>query len=118
MMRRLLLAATLLLVLPVLAHAQTDVTPGPTTKLAWDHDGINVDRFELKVDGTLSATIPFAFEQDGTYETPFPALTPGVHQLIVAACNIAGCADSDPFLVRVVVVPAKPSNIRIVVGGS
>lgn len=117
-MKRLLLAALLCLFLPALAHAQTDVTPGSNTKLAWDHDGVNVERFEIKVDGQVNSTIPFAFEQDGTYEAPFPALTPGIHQLIVAACNIAGCADSDPFLVRVVVVPAKPSNLRIVTGGS
>lgn len=118
-MRRLLLAATLLLLLlPVLAHAQTDVTPGPTTRIYWDHDGVNVERFEVKIDGVVNATIPFAFEQSGTYSTPFPAITPGVHQLIVSACNTAGCADSDPLMVRVVVVPAKPSNIRIAVAGS
>lgn len=112
-MKRLLLAAILFLLLPTLAHAQTNVTPGQNTRLAWDHDGVNVERFEIKADGALVATVPFVFQQNGTYDAPFPALTPGNHSLVVAACNIAGCADSDPFLVRVVVVPAKPINVRI-----
>lgn len=108
-----LILAIVVLAIPVLCHAQTDVTPSATTRLTWDHDGVNVDRFELKVDGLVTTTIPFRFELDGSYDTPFPALTPGVHQIIVSACNITGCAESDPFMVRVVVVPAKPSNVRI-----
>jgi hypothetical protein len=98
--------------------AQPVPVPSPTpasTRLAWDHDGVNTDRYELVVDGgapvNLGKLVPVSGQQ---YETPFPALTPGLHSLIVRACNISGCAASAPFPVSVVVQPTPPGTLRIV----
>lgn len=101
----------------VMAQTPTPV-PSPTpasVRLAWDHDGINVDRFELVIDGGVPVSLgklsPVSGQQ---YETPFPALTPGPHAIVVRACNIAGCSASTPFPVSVVVVPTPPGTLRIV----
>lgn len=90
--------------------AQTPVpSPTPaTTSVAWDHDGVNVDSFKLLSDGAVVSTMPSTDRK-----AAFPALTPGMHTLVVQACNIAGCASSTPLVVRIVVVPSNPTNIRI-----
>jgi len=101
------------------ANAQTPV-PSPTpasTRLQFDHDGVNTDGYRLQIDGgeKLLVTANCVAGTVRTCDIPFPALTPGAHTLVVIAWNIAGEAASDPFLVSVVVVPAKATNIRIIV---
>lgn len=108
--------ASILFFTPALAYGQVDVTNPGTAQLAWDHDGINVDSFVVSVDGQDQTPIPFVASPNGTYTTAFPALTPGLHTLRVAACNIAGCRQSDPFDVNVVVVPSQPTGLRITGG--
>jgi hypothetical protein len=100
----------------VSAAAQTPVpSPTPsTTRLAWTHDGVNTDRYELSVDGAITDLGPLTPYSGTEYRIPFPALTPGSHTLIVRACNVAGCAASEPFPVQVVVQPAAPAALRIV----
>lgn len=101
---------------PISLEAQTPV-PSPipaNTKLCWDHDGVNLDRFELTVDGGTATNVGKPTPAGVMYCTPFPALTPGTHVLVVSACNIAGCAASAPFPVSVVVQPAAPNSLRIV----
>lgn len=101
------------------ASAQTPVpspTP-PTTRLGFDHDGVNTDGYRLKVDDVtalVTATCT-GVAAARTCEIPFPALTPGNHTLWVIAFNAAGEAASDPFPVTVFVQPAKATNIRIIV---
>lgn len=88
-----------------------------TERLAWSHDGVNVDRFELMVDAGAPATL--VVTQTGTeYRAPLPALTPGDHTLAVRACNVAGCSAPVSLQVRVVVIPAPVTNLRIVPGGA
>jgi hypothetical protein len=101
------------------ASAQTPIpspTP-PTTKLGFDHDGLNTDGYRLKVDDTVTLVTATCtgVNQARTCEIPFPALTPGAHTLWVIAFNTAGEASSDPFPVLVFVQPAKATNIRIIV---
>lgn len=112
------LALALIFVLGVVvpATAQTQVpSPTPaTTKLAFDHDGINTDTYKLVVDGVATDLGKLTPVSGQTYETPFPALTPGPHSIVVQACNIAGCSASTPFPVSVVVVPTPPGALRIV----
>ena len=100
------------------AWAQTPV-PSPTpanTKLGWTHDGINTDRYLLIVDSGTPADLGRLTPVTGQeYEIPFPALTPGQHTLLVCAENIAGRACSAPFPVSVIVQPAPPGSLRIVI---
>ena len=91
--------------------------PSPTpasTRLAWDHDGVATDRYELVVDNGTPTDLGKPTPTGQTYDVAFPALTPGQHTLIVRACNIAGCAASAPFPVSVVVIPTPPTTLRIV----
>ena len=96
--------------------AQTPVpSPTPaTTKLCWDHDGVNLDRFDLTIDAGVAASVGKPVPVGTLYCVAFPALTPGTHTLVVSACNVAGCAASAPFPVSVVVQPTPPANLRIV----
>ena len=111
-MRRLLCVVIGILLVAATASAQTKlaVPVSPETKISWDHDGANTDRFELRVD-------------DGPYTdlgkpvgnvVPFPAMTPGDHVLLICAANFAGRACAPPFPVSLVVVPTAPSAVRIV----
>jgi len=99
--------------------AQTPVpSPTPaTTRIAFDHDGVNTDGYKIKID--TAEPVALVAECAGTGEArtctaPFPALTPGQHSLVIIAFNAAAEAASDPFLVTVFVQPAKPLNIRII----
>lgn len=118
--RILLMAVACVLGVATMAVAQIPV-PSPTpaaTKLAFDHDGVNTDGYKLQVDGGEKVAITPTCAVVGavrTCEVPFPALTPGNHTLTIIAWNIAGEASSDPFVVTMVVVPGKATNIRIVV---
>ena len=93
-MRRLLFVLLfLLLALPV--SAQTPVpSPTPaTTRLAFDHDGVNTDGYRLKIDAEAAVAITPTCAVVATVRTcelPFPALTPGQHVLVLIAWNIAG----------------------------
>jgi hypothetical protein len=111
-MKTLLIASGIVL-MASMASAQTPVpspTP-PTVKIAWDADGINTDGYKLFDDTVvILANIP-----PNLREIPFPALTPGAHNLFLKAFNTAG--DSGPsnvLAVRVVVIPSAPTNMRII----
>lgn len=104
------------------AGAQTTPVPSPTpptTKLAFDHDGINVDGYHLYTDaaavGVVIQAVAIATPAPH-FESPFPALTPGVHTLQVKAFNIAGeSIGSNILSVRLVVIPNGPTNLRLIV---
>jgi hypothetical protein len=117
-MKRLLFAVALAFLVAPSVSAQTPVpSPTPaTTRLAFDHDGVNTDGYRLKVDEAVAVAITptcAVVASVRTCEIPFPALTPGAHSLVLIAWNIAGEAASAPFAVTVVVIPAVPANIRI-----
>jgi hypothetical protein len=119
-MRTLITALALVLAISVPSFAQTTVPSPipPTTRIAFDHDGLNTTGYKLKVDTgepTIVATTPLA-GSPGSLTIAFPALTPGVHELTVSAFNADGEAASDIFTVRVTVVPAKPLNLRLAAG--
>jgi hypothetical protein len=118
MTKRLLLIALLLLV-PALASAQVPFPTPPTVKIGWDHDGVNTDGYALFVDGTRTVIVATCTGTGAarTCDTPFPAMTPGVHVLKVAAFNAAGEAESAPLTVTVFVKPGDPGNVRIIIGG-
>ena len=96
--------------LNVPAFAQQPVAG--TERLAWNHDGINVTRFELAVDAGAPSVL--VVTQTGTeYTAPLPAMTPGTHTLTLAACNVAGCSLPLAITVRVVVIPSPVTNLRV-----
>jgi hypothetical protein len=108
------LAAWLALAASAAAQAQVPSPIPATTRIAFDHDGQNTDRYLLVVDGTAGDLGKLTPASGTTYEIAFPALTPGAHTLAVCAENIAGRACSPPFPVSVIVQPQTPSNLRIV----
>jgi hypothetical protein len=114
-MRRLAFAL-LLALLPLTVAAQTQVPSPvpPNTLIAFDHDGKITDAYILVVDGTETNLGKLTPVSGTTYETPFPAITPGTHTLAICAQNVAGRACSPPFPVAVVVVPSAPATLRIV----
>lgn len=114
------LVATLLIAAADPAAAQTPppVTPGAT--LLFDHDGLNVASWDMQLDtGAWTTVSPVRGDRIGTttpavyaWAVPFPAATPGAHTLKIRACNIAGCAVSDPYAFQMVLIPSKPGNLR------
>jgi hypothetical protein len=121
-MRKTAVALVIGLVLLIVASARAQ-TPAPsppgTTRLAWDHDGLNVATWELVIDANAPVTVTPTALAPGQWAIPFPALTPGAHTLVVRACNVAGCTASDPFAVTVVATPNPfpgGGNLRIVPG--
>lgn len=105
MMVLLLLAAFLTLATSVSAQPVVPSPPGDT-RLAWNHSGENVRWFDVVVDGRdrYFQSLP-CMVSAGYYEVSLPLLTPGTRQLTVEACNMAGCAASDPLVVTVVSAP-------------
>ena len=114
---------------PVLGFAQTPPDkkvpyPVPASVfVGFDHDGINTEDYGIRIDGQTRVVVPAVRvgpDRDGVpglfeYEFPFPAMTPGLHTFTVDAFNMAGCGVSAPFVVELVVVPANPSSIRLVI---
>lgn len=84
-------------------------------KLAFDHDGVDTASYYTVVDnGTPALFVPTAVEGiPNRWKTPFPAMTPGDHDIKVKACNVAGCSESDVLAIRVVVIPQQPSGLGI-----
>lgn len=114
-----LMALTLLLAAVARAEAQTQV-PSPTpasTRILWDHDGANTDRYLLIVDGGTPTDLGKPTPTGQTYSTPFPALAPGTHTIVICAENVAGRSCAGPVSVAVVVVPTLPTAVRIGTGG-
>lgn len=106
--------------------AQTSVTG--SERLGWDQaaSDVGVLGWLVSIDGgpgvaladvTCEAAGPGAY----TCAAAFPALTPGVHELRVAAYEDVGTTRlqsewSVPLAVRLVVVPAVPTALRVVPG--
>lgn len=107
--------AAVLFASTVLAQQPVPAPTPSTTKLAWNHDGVNVDGFRLTIDGGTPTDLGAVTRQaDGHYEIAFPALTPGLHTLSLVAYNIAGNSASAVLSVRLVAIPADPTNLRII----
>lgn len=110
------LLACLFLLVATSAAAQTQLpSPLPSTcKVQWDHSGIDVQRWEIKIDGSLWTAATTPTQSGGTWTvTPCPTLSVGTHTMTVAACNVAGCATSPAFNFRLVVLPLAPTNARM-----
>lgn len=123
-LRTLLLALLAVVALAVPSFAQTQIpvqSPVPaTTTIRFEHDGIGTDGYKLQVDATAPVTIatttitaPVA-GMDGTFQTAFPALTLGTHDLVFFAYNAdATSPGSEVLRVRVFVKPNPPKNPRL-----
>lgn len=91
------------------ALAQTPVTQ--SKRIAWDHPGTDVQKFQLGLDGVFTDIPGGVTPRDAA----LPAMTVGTHVLEVRACFDIECATSDPLSVRLVLVEA-PDNVRIIDG--
>lgn len=90
----------------------------PTSQLAFDHDAIDTDTYELRVDAGAFGVVAVTPDGAGVFTLAMPALTPGAHELSVRACGPAGCSDpSNVLTVRLVVVPSPPGRLRVVPTG-
>ena len=97
----------MLLAAASVAQAQTAVTPSQF--FLWDHNGVSLQTQQVCVDGTCAAVPGTA----AVRSVPMPAMTPGSHVLTIKSCNQDGCSESAPFPVRLVVIPAPATNLRV-----
>lgn len=109
------------------ALAQTAAVPAQH-RLAWDQAAPSLAeaqgyQYAIYVDGgprtVLSGVTCTGTASPWTCAVPFPALTPGDHQIRLTAAVVVGdviaeSLPSVPFDVRVVVAPQPPSGLRIV----
>lgn len=107
------------------AWAQTSVTGAE--RLGWDQaaSDVTVLGWLVSVDEGAAVEVAATCEAAGlgqwTCAAAFPAMTPGVHEVRVAAYEDVGetrlqSAWGEPLLVRLVVVPAVPTALRVVPG--
>jgi hypothetical protein len=82
-----------------------------------DHDGVDTETYELKIDGAVVATEPVANLQTGVITFDNVMVTQvGNHTAAVNAVGPAGSAESDPLPFDVVPgKPGKPTNVRLTV---
>ena len=93
---------------PALAQQNVQTPPSARSRVVWEHDGEGVEWFEVRVDGTTVVTAGLADRESGTvFSVPTPLMFPGLHQIVVAACNASGCASSEPLIVRAVSAPIR-----------
>lgn len=116
-MKRLLLALALVLAASV-ASAQVPFPTPPTYRVFWDHDGVLTDGYSIFIDDVRSAVTPTCtgVGEARTCSIPFPAVTPGLHQIRVVAYNAFFEGISTPVDVTIYVKPGDPRNVRIVIG--
>lgn len=99
------------------AHAQGPTPAQPGQFFAWDHDGKNLDHFEVNIDFTATSV----WTTTGKTQTwQIPAMSPVMHTFYVRACATADssrCSDalSMQFVLIDPTLPTSPSNLRIVI---
>lgn len=114
-----LLSFLFLLIANSIAAAQAT----PSSKLVWDVPASLLSEaqsytYKIYVDGATTGTVLSNVTCTGTTtfscQVPFPAFTPGTHNITLTASNAAGeSAKSSPFTFTFVVIPGVPTNIRI-----
>lgn len=114
--RRAICAVVLALVASA-AYGQTPVLPGQ--KLAFDHDGVGVTRWEQRVDdGAWVVVTPARVGTTQEWRVPFLPLTSGAHLVAMRACYTAElCSDASVPLSVVSIVVVPPTGLRIVTDG-
>lgn len=66
-----------------------------TPQVKWEHDGLNVTRFECVVDGGTPTNLNLPTPTGTTYSVDITSctgvMTNGTHSLVIQACNATGC---------------------------
>lgn len=116
---------------PVIARTTLTVTDAQTTtvsdaikvntafSLAWDHDGVDTDGYQVYVNGTAQYTLPVSALVSGTASVKFPVGLPkGTYVFEIHAYNSLGEGVSVPLSLSVTQGnPTNPKNPRIIKGG-
>lgn len=118
-MKNLLLAlmfgALMFVATPSFAQEVVPVPTPTTTRLGWNASPASEEILGYRLYEMVGTTYTMFVEVNAaTTEVNFPAMTPGVHTLVVRAYNVAGeSGDSAPLVVRLVVVPAPPTGLTV-----
>lgn len=101
------------------AQVTDTVKQGDPFSVAFDHDGIDTDQYELRVNTQLTQTIPVTALVNGTAAFPFPVGLPkGSYTFTVTAVGPGGTGVSGSLALSVTAGnPAAPGQIRIIKGG-
>ena len=118
----------LLLAAPAVAAAQTPTPVSQSHRLAWDQDGpslaiVQAYQYFVIVDGvrTTQPILPIQCTGAATpfvCSTPFPALTPGPHDVGLHAAELVNgvlnvSPPSVPIAIAMRVTPLTPRNLRV-----
>lgn len=96
----------------VVLQEEETVIPGKTV-MAFDHDGIDTDRYTLAIGE--SPRVELEVEQEGTtysFTLPSSVVARGPQVFVVWAEGEGGITDSDSVSFRIVGPPSKPTNLR------
>lgn len=82
--------------------------------VAADHDGVDTDAYEIRVNTALMGTLPVTALTNGTVMFPFnQGLPRGTYTITVTAVGPGGTGVSDPLSLSVTAGnPSNPRNIR------
>jgi ABC-type phosphate transport system substrate-binding protein len=69
-----------------------------THRLQWEHDGQNVSRFDVCINGSCQGLEASRVAGSDTWSAPLPRLPQGLNTVVVYACNETRCAEGWPTL--------------------
>jgi hypothetical protein len=116
-----ILAVALVALLGTTTVAGAQTFALPTYSIGWQHDGVQTDTYEVRVDDGAWAPVAVTVEADGERTAPLPAMTPGLHILSVRGCGPLGCTDPSAPVEVTLVVLMTPTSVRVIAsagGGS
>jgi archaellum component FlaF (FlaF/FlaG flagellin family) len=119
---RFLVALVVVLLAAATPLAQSETIPTNSAFIIQaTHNGVNTDRYELLINGTLAWTKTKADLYFETINFEYPAGLPaGTYTIVVAAVNVYGRGETPPFTLTVAgsvplgQSPAKPGNVLII----
>lgn len=99
-------------------QAADTLKQGQPFDLAWDHNGLDTDGYQVFINTALSATVGVAALVNGTAKQAYPSgLTKGTYTFVVKAYGPGGEGVSAPLTASVTAGnPSAPGQVRIIKG--